>query len=57
VPVLVHADGLSLRQATGQGFALVTDGREALIGEMDCSESAMWTTNGYAVAWMLWSLR
>jgi len=35
----------------------VVDGREVLIGEMDRSESAVWTTNSYAVAWTLWCLR
>jgi len=49
VPVIVHPEGLSLRQAIGHGFTLVTDGREALTGEVDRSESAVWTTNGYAV--------
>lgn len=57
VPVIVHPDGLSLRQSTGHGFALVTDGQEALTGEVDRSESAVWTTNGYAVSWTGWCLR
>jgi sugar-specific transcriptional regulator TrmB len=57
VPVIVHPEGLSLRQAIGHGFTLVTDGRESLTGEVDRSESAVWTTNGYAVAWMRWCLK
>ena len=57
VRVTVHPEGLGLRQAIGHGFSLVVDGREALIGEVDRSESAVWTTNGYAVAWMRWCLR
>jgi hypothetical protein len=27
------------------------------MGKVDRSESAVWTTNGYAVAWIGWSLR
>lgn len=57
VPVTLHSQGLSLRAAIGYGFTLVTDGREALMGEVDRSESAVWTTNGYAVAWMRWCLK
>jgi HTH-type transcriptional regulator, sugar sensing transcriptional regulator len=57
VPVIVHPDGLGLRQAIGHGFTLVTDGRVALTGEVDRSESAVWTTNGYAVAWIRWCLK
>ena len=57
VPVLVHRRGPGLRQAIGHGFTLVADGREALIGEVDRSESAVWTANGYAVAWTLWCLK
>jgi len=33
------------------------DGHDALVGELDRSESAVWTTNSYAVAWTLWCLR
>jgi sugar-specific transcriptional regulator TrmB len=57
VPVTVHPQGPQLRQALGHGLTLVVDGREVLIGEMDRSESAVWTTNSYAVAWTLWCLR
>ena len=57
VPVRVHRRGPGLRQAIGHGFTLVADGREALMGEVDRSESAVWTTNGYAVAWALWCLK
>jgi hypothetical protein len=55
--VVVHPQGPSLRQAIGHGFTLVVDGREALIGEVDRSESAVWTTNSYAVSWALWCLK
>lgn len=57
VLVTVHPLGPSLRQAIGHGFTLVVDGREALLGEVDRSESAVWTTNGYAVTWALWCLK
>jgi predicted transcriptional regulator len=57
IPVTAHPQGLSLRTAIGHGFTLVVDGQEALIGEVDRSESAVWTTNGYAVAWTLWCLK
>ena len=57
VPVVVYPGGPSLRQRVGHGFTLIVDGREALIGEVDRSESAVWTTNGYAVAWALWCLK
>lgn len=57
VPVIVPAKGLSLRQAIGHGFALIVDRREALIGEVDRSQGAIWTTNRFAVAWLLWSLK
>jgi hypothetical protein len=56
LPVLVYAEGQQLRQATGHGLTLTVDGREALLGEVDRSESAVWTTNTYAVAWIGWSL-
>lgn len=55
--VVVHPQGQRLRQVLGHGLTLVADGREVLIGEMDRSESAVWTTNSYAVAWTLWCLR
>jgi sugar-specific transcriptional regulator TrmB len=57
VPVRVCLHGQALRQAAGHGFTLVVDAREALMGEVDRSESAVWTTNGYAVGWILWSLK
>ena len=57
VPVMVHPEGSRLRQVLGHGLTLVVDGREVLIGEMDRSESAVWMTNSYAVAWTLWCLR
>ncbi|MGE5263519.1 MAG: TrmB family transcriptional regulator [Acidobacteriota bacterium] len=57
VPVVVYPQGLALRQAIGHGLTLVVDGREALVGEVDRSESAVWTTNHYAVAWVLWCLK
>jgi hypothetical protein len=38
-------------------LTLAADGREALIGEVDRSESAAWTTNSYAVAWTVWCLK
>lgn len=57
IPVVVYPSGPSLRQSIGHGFTLIVDGREALIGEVDRSESAVWTTNGYAVAWALWCLK
>ncbi len=57
VPIVVYPHGQSLRQATGHGLALIVDGNEALIGEVDRSESAAWTTNGYAVAFALWCLK
>jgi sugar-specific transcriptional regulator TrmB len=57
VLVAVHPQGPILRQAIGHGFTLVVDGREALIGEVDRSETAIWTTNGYAVSWALWCLK
>jgi sugar-specific transcriptional regulator TrmB len=57
VAVVVHPQGLRLRQSIGHGFTLVVDGREALMGEVDRSQSAIWTTNGYAVAWALWYLK
>jgi sugar-specific transcriptional regulator TrmB len=57
VPVMAHSLGPGLRQILGHGFTLVVDGREALMGEVDRSQSAVWTTNGYAVAWVLWCLK
>ncbi len=57
LPVRVHPHGLRMRQAVGHGLSLAVDGREALIGETDRSESAVWTTNGYAVAWVDWCIR
>jgi len=55
--IIVHPQGEHLRHALGHGLTLVVDGREALIGEVDRSESAAWTTNSYAVAWTLWCLK
>jgi hypothetical protein len=52
----VHPHGEHLRHVLGHGLTLVVDGREALIGEVDRSESAAWTTNSYAVAWTRWCL-
>ena len=57
VPIVVYPHGQSLRQATGHGLALITDGSASLIGEVDRSESASWTTNEYAVALMMWCLK
>jgi predicted transcriptional regulator len=57
IAVTIHSQGLGLRQAIGHGFTLVVDGREALIGEVDRTESAVWTTNAYAVSWALWCLK
>jgi hypothetical protein len=57
VPIVVYPHGQSLRQATGHGLALIVDGSESLIGEVDRSESAAWTTNGFAVALALWCLK
>ncbi len=55
--VVVHAEGPYMRHVLGHGLTLVVDGREALVGEVDRSESAVWTTNSYMVAWTLWGLR
>jgi sugar-specific transcriptional regulator TrmB len=55
--VIVHAEGPHMRHVLGHGLTLVVDGREALVGEVDRSESAVWTTNSYMVAWTLWGLR
>lgn len=57
VPVVVYPHGQSLRQATGHGLALIADGSASLISEVDRSESAAWTTNGFAVALALWCLK
>ena len=57
LPVVVHAHGVHLRHVLGHGLALAVDGREALIGEVDRSQSALWTTNPYAVAWIRWCLK
>jgi len=57
VPVIVHPQGQQLRHALGHGLTLVVDEHDALVGEVDRSESAVWTTNSYAVAWTLWCLR
>jgi HTH-type transcriptional regulator, sugar sensing transcriptional regulator len=57
VPVVVHPLGQQLRQAVGHGLTLVVDGRQALIGEVDRSETAVWTTNRYTVAWALWCIK
>ena len=57
VPIVVYPHGLSLRQATGHGLALIADGSASLIGEVDRSESAAWTTKGFAVALTLWCLK
>ncbi len=64
-PVAYQADGLAVRScaggsrfraAVGHGLTLAVDGDEALMGEVDRSETAVWTTNGYAVAWIEWCL-
>jgi HTH-type transcriptional regulator, sugar sensing transcriptional regulator len=57
VPLLVHPQGQQLRHAIGHGLTLIVDGSEALIGETDRSQSAIWTTNSYAVSWALWCLK
>ena len=57
LPVVVHANGMQLRHVLGHGLALAVDGREALIGEVDRSQSALWTTHPYAVAWIRWCLK
>ncbi len=57
VPIVVYPQGQQLRQATGHGLTLIVDGREALIAEVDRSESAVWTTNRYMVTWTLWCLK
>lgn len=57
VAVAVPAKGLGLRPVIGHGFALVVDRHEALFGEVDRSQSAIWTTNHFAVGWLLWSLK
>ncbi len=57
VPVVIYPHGQNLRQAIGHGLALIVDEREMLIGEVDRSESAVWTTNGFAVALTLWGLK
>lgn len=57
LPLMVYPHGQSLRQAVGHGLALIVDGSESLIGEVDRSESAAWTTNGFAVALALWCLK
>ena len=57
LPVVVHPQGPHLRHLLGHGLTLAVDGREALIGEVDRSESAMWTTNPYAVVWIRWCLK
>jgi len=57
VPVVVYPHGQSLRQAVGHGIAPIVDGSESLIGEVDRSKSAAWTTNGFAVALALSCLK
>lgn len=57
LPLIVHPQGKRLRHAVGHGLTLVVDGREALIGETDRSQSAIWTTNSYAVAWIRWCIK
>jgi sugar-specific transcriptional regulator TrmB len=57
MPISVHPDGLSLRQIVGHGFVLVMDGRQALLADVERSQSAIWTTNGFAIAWALWCLK
>ncbi|MHB0876981.1 MAG: TrmB family transcriptional regulator [Anaerolineae bacterium] len=54
--VSVYAAGVAFRRAVGHGLTLVTDEREALIGEVDRTESAAWTTNSYVVSWLHWCL-
>ncbi len=57
IHLVVHPQGDRLRHVVGHGVTLVVDEREVLIGEMDRSESAVWTTNSYAVAWTRWCIR
>ncbi len=57
VPIVVYPQGQQLRQAVGHGLTLLVDGREALIGEVDRSETAVWTVNHYIVAWALWCFK
>lgn len=57
VPLLVHPEGQRLRHVLGHGLTLAVDGREALLGETDRSQGAIWTTNPYAVAWVVWCLK
>ena len=57
VTVRVHPAGQALRQTLGHGLTLLVDQREALLGETDRSETAVWTTNHYAMAWARWSLQ
>lgn len=57
VPMVIHPQGQRLRHALGHGLTLVADSREMLVGELDRSESAVWTTNSYAVAWTVWCLK
>ena len=54
---MIYPNGVGLRQKVGHGFTLIVDEREALIAEIDRSERAVWTTNGFAVAWALWCLK
>ncbi len=56
IPVVAYPKGQQLRQAVGHGLTLTVDGQEALIGEVDRSETAVWTTTRYTVAWVLWCL-
>jgi len=57
IPVSVHPQGQHLRHTLGHGITLIVDEHEMLMGEVDRSQSAVWTTNSYAVAWALWYLR
>ncbi len=57
IELIVHPQGERFRHAVGHGLTLVVDGREVLIGEVDRSEGAVWTTNSYAVAWTRWCLQ
>ncbi|HBY99668.1 MAG TPA: hypothetical protein DEP84_37990 [Chloroflexi bacterium] len=57
IPVAVHQQGSRMRNTLGHGFILVVDERTVLMGEVDRSESAIWTTNSFVVAWARWCLR
>jgi len=54
--ILTCPGGSRFRQAVGHGLALTADGAVALIGEVDRSATAIWTTNAFAVAWLEWCI-